>query len=379
MTDTTVKYFASTMSGAPALSGTAGALIGVLDACLVNGFGSVTLDSLVVASNVATGTVSTGHNFSMVGNTGPVITIAGATPAGLNGEWRIASVPGASTFTFATTGISDQTATGTITAKRSPAGWVKAYSETNKAAYQSTAIGSTANLLRIDDTTTTYATGSGYVTMSDIDTGTGPFLYSLGKLTKSITANATSRIWMLFADQSCFYLSIRTTDNDSGSEHYLGYYFGDIVSWLSVDAYHCGFICNNEYGQGYHLSSINTVSGRIMARSYTQIGNSVGFYNSSSVMTANPLGANLGMVYPSPVNNELVSFPVYVIESSVIRGTMPGFWAPGHKLNASLVQGNIINNIPVNNILRDFMVVATNVNRINEGGRILLDITGPWR
>ena len=114
MPDTTVRYYDVTMSGAPALSGTAGALIGVLDACLVDGFGSVTLDSAAVASNVATRSISTGHGFAMIGDTGSVIRIAGATPSGLNGDWRVASVPGSTTFTFVTSGISDQTASGTI-------------------------------------------------------------------------------------------------------------------------------------------------------------------------------------------------------------------------------------------------------------------------
>ncbi len=374
----TVKYFDSTMSGSPTLNGNPGSLINVLDA-LTNGFGSVNLDSLVVSENVATGTVNAGHNFAMVGNTGPVITIDGATPTALNGNWRIASVPGASTFTFATTGIENQTATGTITAKRSSAGWTKVYSGTNKAAYRSNSLLGTGCLLRIDDTTTTTATGTGYITMSDIDTGTGAFFYSSGngKLTKSSTANSTSRKWHLFADESCFYLAFRTTDNDASPENYGCYYFGDIVSWLSTDAYHCGFISDNEYSQIYNIQSINSTSARQLARSYTQTGNGVGFYNGSSVMVINPIGSN-GMVYPSPVNNELVAFPIYVIESNVIRGTMPGLWAPAHKLN-NLLNGTIINNVPVNGTLRDFMVISSNVNQSDSGGRLLFDLTGPWR
>lgn len=137
MLDASVRYYDSTMAGAPALSGTPGALISVLDACLKDGFGTVTLNSLVVAGNVATGTVNAGHGFTMVGGAvGPVITIAGATPAGLNGTWRIASVPNSTTFTFATSGIADQTATGTITAKRAPLGFSKVFSGTNKAVYR---------------------------------------------------------------------------------------------------------------------------------------------------------------------------------------------------------------------------------------------------
>ena len=50
MTDTTVKHFDSTMTGAPTLANVAGNLLAVLDACLVDGFGLKTVDSLVVAS-----------------------------------------------------------------------------------------------------------------------------------------------------------------------------------------------------------------------------------------------------------------------------------------------------------------------------------------
>ena len=57
---TSVKYYASTMPGAPVLSGTAGALATLLDACLVDGFGLKTVDTLVVASGVATANISTG-------------------------------------------------------------------------------------------------------------------------------------------------------------------------------------------------------------------------------------------------------------------------------------------------------------------------------
>ena len=56
-TNTEVKVFQNitgTDDVIPQLSGTAGALMTILDACLVNGYGSDTLDNLVVASNVAT-------------------------------------------------------------------------------------------------------------------------------------------------------------------------------------------------------------------------------------------------------------------------------------------------------------------------------------
>src|ERR1700740_2942620 len=121
MADTSVKYFDSTMIGGPVLSGTVGSIIGILDACLVNGFGQVTLDSLVVSGGVATATRAAGHSHVKDG----VAFIAGSSIALLNGEQKVTAVT-ATTFQFATT-AADGTATGTITSKVAPAGWVKAF------------------------------------------------------------------------------------------------------------------------------------------------------------------------------------------------------------------------------------------------------------
>lgn len=93
----TVRVYHSTDSSAPVLSGQVGALIGVLDAILVNGYGS-----------------------------------------------------------------------------KAAVGWTKAFSGTNMAAYKQSA-GSNQLYLRVDDTNATDARVVGYETMSDVNTGTGPF------------------------------------------------------------------------------------------------------------------------------------------------------------------------------------------------------------
>jgi hypothetical protein len=123
-----VKYFHSNMPGAPVLSGTAGALIAILDACLKDGFGLKTVDSLVIAGGVATMTISTGMTFEQ----DAVVQVAGITggAAALNGDRRLLSIAG-NTATFDATGVSDQTATGSITAKVSPLGWAKPFTGTN--------------------------------------------------------------------------------------------------------------------------------------------------------------------------------------------------------------------------------------------------------
>lgn len=373
MPDTTVKYFDSTMSGAPALSGTAGTLIGVLDACLVNGFGSVTLDSLVVASNVATGTISTGHNFAMVGATGPVIKIEGATPSGLNGEWRV-TVTSGTVFTFATSGISDQTATGTITAKRAPAGYSKAVSDTNKAAYRSDDMAGTRLYVRVDDTTTTYARIRGYETMSDVDTGTGLFptdaqLSGGGYVYKAIAANSTPRPWKFFSDGRAVYFFIDwASNNDYGG----GFYFYDVASYVAGDSFCCGLVCSTVVGHASHMYMLNSVAGWL-ARAYTQVGTSITSSRCSHSRTSAIGYTSVTHPYPSPADNSLHLWPVECWDTdSLPRGLLPGLWNVIH--NASVPQDLIVADVP-QLPGRSFIVQYLN----GAIYKCAIDLTGPWR
>ena len=356
-----VRYYESTMSGAPALSGTAGALIGVLDACLVDGFGSVTVDTLAVASNVATATVSAGHQFAMVGNTGPVLRIAGASPAGLNGDWRV-TVTSSTAFTFATSGISDQTASGTITAKRAPAGFSKAFSGTNKAAYRADDVASTRLYLQVDDSPAQYPTLTMYETMSDVDTGAGAS--TTRYFAKSSAANSTARAWALYADARLFYLFA----NADGSTWPSVMVFGDIVPYRSGDAYHALLIGHAAANTTSHLHFVDgTTTGAELARSYSQTGGKV----SSSRYSHRKhqyLGAG-GMLTPNNVNNALHFWPVECWEgASWARGAMPGLYCPLH--DATLASGVVFT---VGD--RQFKIQQTNSSSYQGA----LDLTGPWR
>ncbi len=368
---TQVRYFDSTMSGAPTLSGTAGTLISVLDACLVNGFGSVVVNTLTVASNVATATVSTGHNFPLVGSTGAVIRIEGATPSGLNGDFRIQSAT-TTTFTFTTSGITDQTATGTISAKRAPAGFSKAFSGTNKAVYRADDIQSTRMYLRVEDSATTYAAVSGYETMSDVDTGGGPFNGGgTGRWSKSDVANTSARSWRLFSDGHCFYLFVNKGAVQS-NYYTASFWFGDMIPNIP-DAFRCGIIATdpNHYDWGLALLGVATYSQ--FARSYTGLGSVVAFARYSSQLS--DMGFS-GMAYPSPIGNEVIVFPVLCTEGGNYRGDMPGLYGPAHKLRNITNDGLVISDMQTNDGMRDMVVQAV---REYNGYRALIDITGPWR
>lgn len=359
-----VKWFTSAMSGAPALSGEAGKLIALLDACLINGFGSVTLASLVVASGVATGTVNTGHGFL----DHAVVLIEGATPSELNGAKRITHT-GTNTFTFDATGVSNQTATGTITAKMAPLGWAKTYSGTNKAAYSRTALGATAMLLRVDDTPTRYPAVRMYETMSDVDTGTGA---STTQYTgKSSAASSTARDWALFGDDFLFYLVIKA----DGSKWYSGLCFGDIVPYLSTDAYHCQLTGNTAQDYYYCGFFYPTTAYGEFSRSYSQSGGAVGNRRYSHQIAPTVWG-NAGVTYPCPTLSGLLAWPVEAWESTTIpRGLMPGFYNPLVNSYSPPTNGTTFNAVPgFTGRLFYFQSITNTVD-----GGVLIDLTGPWR
>lgn len=222
-----VKWFASDMTGAPSCAGQVGAMLSLLSACLVDGFNLLTLDSLVVASNVATGTKAS-HGYKLY----QIVEISGASPAGLNGQWRVTEVA-TNTFKFSTTGISDQTAAGTITAKTASAGWLKPYTGTNKATFSSQSMQGTQIPMRVDDTVALYSTVTGYESMTDVDTGTNAFGPHYFK--KSNAADANARPWVMIADERGFYLGVAWTNTTV----YDFYHFGDFATLVSGDAWAC--------------------------------------------------------------------------------------------------------------------------------------------
>ena len=378
MADSAVRLYQSTDTGAPQCDGVAGSLIAVLDACLVTGYASVNVSSIVVSIGVATVTTATGHGISAVGTTGPCVRIEGATPAELNGDWRVA-ITGSTTFTFETA-VSDQTATGAITTKRAPAGWEKVYAGTNKAAYRSHDVTGTRLYLRVDDTVGMYANVSGYETMSDIDTGTGAFNGGgTGRWSKSTVANTNARAWRVFADSRCVYLFVNKGTVQGNYEVACGW-FGDIISNLSADAYGCGIVANDQYDYDYALATLGSASylSSQLARAHTQIGTAVSCYRSSNVLVDHTYGMGCsGMPYPSPVGNELIAFPVQCVQRSdgLYRGDMPGLYGPAHNMR-SVADGTVITGVQVSGSSRDFMVLTL---RGSNEYRALMDMTGPWR
>lgn len=321
------KWFSSSMAGAPVCKGTLSALIDLLTACLMDGFNAGNLTSLVVASNVATAT-RTAHGFLQY----QVVNISGATPAELNGDFRILTVT-ANTFTFATVNVSDQTATGTISAKTPAASsyWGKPFTGTNLATFRSTDPAGTQRYLRIDDTVALYSALSVYEDMSAISTGTNT--WGNGNIKKSNTADATARPWIVVADSRTVYIFIAWTSTSS----YELFSFGDFESFAPGDTYayllhgngnsapvsfgrdstalECAAsstfqtaVCTRNYAGVYTPTSLAQVSMS------AAIGPAVAVALSGFSTQSSPAMASTGLA-----DNGYHFFPVYLVETAVTR------------------------------------------------------------
>lgn len=358
------QWFTSDMPGAPALSGTVGTLIAVLDACLLNGFGSVTLTSLTVSGGVATA-VKAGHGFLDY----VVVLIEGSTPSELNGKKRIAWVD-ANTFTFDATGITDQTATGTITAKVAPVGWDKPHSGTNKAGYARTDLAANAMMLRVDDTPPQYSTIIMYETMSDVDTGTGPAPTSGSYyFCKSNAANTTARQWRLFADGRGLYLFCK----NNGSGWYSALEFNDSESYKNGDGF--GTVLHAVESATYQFQYYTLNSWGLISRSYSQSGGPVSArcYTHSRSST---LGSNF-QSYPAPADSGFHAWPMEIWEGSTLaRGLLAGIWNPIHASPSTggPSDGLIVTDIPQ---LPGRRLMLQEI--YNGGAAAASDLTGPWR
>ena len=352
MTDSKkTKSFSSDMTGAAVLSGTAGALIAVLDSVLVNGFGSVSVTGLAVASSVATASVAAGHSFKV----GSVALVAGATPSGLNGEKRVLAVA-SNTFTFDATGVSDGSATGTITAKVAAAGWTKQYTGTNIAVYKMGGVEGTGFVLRVDDTDTAVARVRGYEVMSDANTGTGPFPTTAqwadsGLWWSKSNVTGAARPWRIVADDRGFFYFCKQAD--TGAEHQ-GNYFGDILSLKSNDPYACVLRANtaSRISSASWLTdsleamdSSQTYDGLYVARAANTLGGSTKIHQYATTAVGLPLlhvTGTTGWLYPSPVDNGLMLTPVVLYASTGYRGYLPGISVSPQITNASFSTGDVI-------------------------------------
>lgn len=378
--DTAVKWFHSDMPNAPVCRGQAGALLELLDACLIHGFSTRTPDSITVADGVATVALSAGNPYEKHA----VIKIAGGSIAELNAEWRVASA-GPSSLTFLCPGLADGVASG-ASIVRAPAGWTKPFSDGNVAVYQSADPASTQLYLRVDDADARYTRVRGYEHMTSASAGTGPFptaaQWAVGVTwLKSTTADATPRAWSVFADGSIFYVYLATAGETRPSV----VAFGDLVSARNADSYHCIIAGDAQTaspsspGVSAGFITSNATLGCYIARLADQTTQSSLFARDSIRVRAGFSG------YGSVIGRGAGSFDLTALRavfandgndvSDRIRGIVPGLYEPlgpyFEGITPVIFDGA--------GAYAGRAYAGLKVATLNGTGAVAFDLTGPWR
>ena len=371
---TDIKFFVHSNNNAPQLQNAYGSMIGVLDACLVNGISLGLVSTLTAVGTTVTAVFSNAHNLMQY----QVLKITGANQAEYNGEHRILTVPNATSVTFQLASApSVTTATGTITSSLPSLGWEKPFSSTNeagggKAAYRSknTLLPSRPFLRVVDELdpayTATYAKFAkvGIVEdMTDINTmlgvqapydsaaptknwvGTGSgttaingwakWYYSMfnaasGNNVENSTPAAGNRQWILVGSGDYFYFFPTTAVSSTDA---LTYGFGNFKTLLNTDGSNNFLSATYNYGSvssSYFRSTYTALSGNqstqklLLQRAYNQ---------SSAYKESSNISLGVGSYYSGLSNyigqysltNICPLLPVFINES-VLRGEIPNFY-----------------------------------------------------
>lgn len=320
-----MNFFRGSQLGAPALSTLGvGDLARVLDPCLGTGFTAQSC-TIVVAGGVAT--------VSLTANTyrkGQRITIAGVSggPTGfalLNTTSRIVT-EGTNSFTLAAAGVSNGSATGTITAQLAGLGWGTAFTATNQRAYRA-ASGLRHYLMINDNSNTNTCIVRAFTAMSAVTTGTGPFPTAAQSDTNlrwarpdptafpSTTISPGSTYddsWVLIGDDKRFFIGICITN--PGWRDWYG--FGEFQSYKPADAYN-SFIMGHCNLDGSDTLAISSNAPNVSLTSITNQGTDA--YYSSPLAVARAHGQ---------------------VTQSYMCGLYPGF------NNQNVVAANILGGVP---------------------------------
>lgn len=393
ITSNTVRIYSSELYSSPVYSGTAGALIGLLNACLISGFNTVSLSSIVISNNVATCTSSGAHNLFLFRNmVGPIIRISGATSlTGINGDWRVSSIVSPTVFTVNISEVEDGTVSGTLICKIAPADWTSPYTGTNLAVYRPPE--GNRFSLRVDDTNTTYALVRAAESFNAVSSPTNsfPLTAQVGdtncRWVKSNSADSTARSWILLADSKRMYFFPMWNTSYSWRDVYI---FGDMVSYMTND----GFATILSFSR----STSTTVTGSYnsvfapqettyvpyIARSFIQLGGAQSLtfaYRNTGAAHQSPGHTNMTdyLPFPNPIDNSLVLRGICEYKENnttlALRGKLPGIYFPYHQL--PLIDGDVVTNVEnlTNKTLMAISYQSSYTNSDTNPSRLFVDVT----
>ncbi|MCP3286990.1 MULTISPECIES: hypothetical protein [Aeromonas] len=397
-----VKWYSNAMQGAPSLGDTApGALAALLKACLITGFGNLTVSSLAwdAAMGCAVATIDSGHSYLPES----VIAISGATPAAYNGEHRVKQVNATKVWFELDGGNPGSNATGTISIKIPGLGWTLL---AESADGQTMIIRSPESVdqypvcYHIDNSAFSgWTHASNYYYFAKVS-----MVEDVQDLTTFTLINmqawpATKRYsdgrWDLFGDNLLFYFVPAYASRNGRSCLAAGY----INSVRPGDRYHAvlaGIINNigatnaiswtsntapsgngNNFVMGDFLAH-GATANRILARPHSQLFGAISW---QTIGLFSRMGA--GLAVPNPADNGfyLAKEPTMVLEGGdTMRGSLPGLINPYGDITA--YDGKTFSDLPLLGVRTVRFIratYATNVFSSLAATLVAFDITGPWR
>lgn len=417
--DTSVKFFHSAMTGiagptSSTLLWTAGATtwtqaaillnsFTMLDKMLVSGFNTNTAASVVVSSNVATVTFSGTPGFEDY----TVVSVSGATPSGLNGEKRITLVS-PSVLTYEAPGISDQTATGTISVKYAPLGW--SYVGTTPTTMPITVRSTNANGSQmgcaVSQNTAGGATTTAGFSFQGYRTATASAVSNaFGSRRAASFAGAGGGLsgqaqWIAWGDDRTFYLLVGGGANGATTLLNSGfvYGFGDIQSIGSADPY-TAFVHgdNGSIGSGVEGTTNNLTAGANIG--YNQFTTATthlqlpALYNGGPFSSAfhcaeYPLGdglcgaisAGLSSIYPNSTDGALILARKAVGDGTGLRGYYRGIYVSPQNCGANFSALDKVTGTGALSGKKLLAIKHTSAAPFTSAGTgvLFVDITGPW-
>ena len=230
---------------------------------------------------------------------------------------------------------------------KAPAGWTKPFSSSDTAVFRQG--GGNQRYLQVSEVASTlYAAMRGYVSMSGVSSGDGPFP-SIAQLSggisviKGASVSSTARPWIILATNKTFYLWVAFGYFDMSA---LGtsvdmFGFGDIISRLPGDALNTFIIgreVNSPSSSNTRLASaLNTVGsasiGHYLSGSFLQDMNSMQFGALGHILATSSSAGSSGMSYPDYITGGLLLDQIRCTEPTSppkLRGHLPGIFNPLH-------------------------------------------------
>ncbi len=311
-------YLHSDLLGAPKITRLAGGAIAVYDAVLVTGFNIQSVASATASGGVVTFNFASAPGFEALHR----ISITGATPSGVNGDWVVQSAA-SNQVLVAVPGVADGAVTGTIQMRFTPLGWEKVFSAADTAVYRPVDTSGTRPYLRVYDPAGDTFYTRGYMSMSDINTGSNPFPTTTQQSgngcpnLKGYGTTVSVSSWGFAGDHAGYVFAIDYYGNNFGVVGRV-ITFGDIVSFKPADVYRA------------HLSgpSYNTLNGAEGVEVRTMASDWAGTSTAEVGVTfavgqGNPLKSRVG---PDPITGNMIFRRDVLCGNSagVIRGKFPG-------------------------------------------------------